>query len=139
MATTRSSSRSTPRRAAGPRVKPRTGTRRPTVPSVRRRQPQQSTGRKILSAIGNAIPAAGAGKAASKAARKPPKGALLLAGAGGLAAAVKNRDKLTGLFGKSKQQADEPAFTEDVTQGSRSPQAATSPNAVSPTSPATGR
>ena len=79
-----------PRRATG---NPRTGfTPRPRPPARRGKQ-QQSKGGGVLSAVMKALPSSGTAKAKASGAKKPG-GLALLAGAGGLAAAVSQRGRI---------------------------------------------
>ncbi len=93
----------TPRRTGQPRRatnNPRTGfTPRPRPPARRGKQQQQSKAGGILSAVTKALPSAGTAKAKAKAKApgKRPGGLALLAGAGGLAAAFTQRNKLKGM------------------------------------------
>ena len=92
-----------PRRATG---NPRTGfTPRPRQPARRGKQ-QQSKGGGMLSAVMKALPSAGTAKAKAKSTGKRPGGLALLAGAGGLAAAFTQRNKLKNMVpgrGQSEQ------------------------------------
>lgn len=98
MPTTASPRRSTPRTPASRRPTPRATARptpraRPSLPLRRKPQPQ-SKGQQILGAVTKALPSA----AAAKKVKPSGKGrnVALLGIAGGLAAAIKNRDKLRG-------------------------------------------
>jgi len=127
---------STPRRAAAGRTarsgqpkrataNPRTGfTPRPI--STRRSQPQKGKAAGLLSAVTSALPSGGQAKTKAKvnarkakakapsAAKRPPALALL-AGAGGLAAALSQRGKLKGLIGGNKT---EPTGTDPIATAS---------------------
>ena len=84
-----------PRRSSARRTTPRTS--RPSLP--RRRKPEpQSNAQKILGAVTKALPSAAAAKKARP--RGKGKNFALLGIAGGRAAAIKNRDKLS--FGKKQ-------------------------------------
>jgi uncharacterized membrane protein len=129
MPTTSSPRRTTSRPTTGRRVTPRsprpttpTRSSRPSFPGRRKAQPQ-SKGQQILGAVTKALPSA----AAAKKAKPTGKGrnVALLGIAGGLAAAIKNRDKLP--FGKKS----EPAVQEPTVAG---PDAVYVPPAVTPQS-----
>ena len=102
-----------PRRATG---NPRTGfTPRPRPPARRGKAQQQSKGAGILSAVMKALPSGGQAKAKAKRAGGGPGGLALLAGAGGLAAAVTQRQKLKGLINRrGGDQAQSATVTEPV-------------------------
>ena len=102
-----------PRRATG---NPRTGfTPRPRPPARRGKPQQQSKGSGILSAVMKAMPSGGQAKAKAKSAGGRPGGLALLAGAGGLAAAVSQRQKLKGLLNrKGGDQAQQGTVTDPV-------------------------
>ena len=80
-------------------------------PSIRRKPQPQSKGQQVLKALTSAVPAGKAAGKAKNAAGKPPKGLLVLGAAGGLAAALKNRKKLSSKLGGSQP---EPMATEPV-------------------------
>jgi hypothetical protein len=85
-----------PRRATG---NARTGfTPRPRQQPARRGKQQPSKGGGVLSAVMKALPSAGTAKAKAKSGGKRPGGLALLAGAGGLAAAVSQRNRLKGML-----------------------------------------
>ena len=90
---------STPRRTGQPRRatgNARTGfTPRPKPPARRGKQQQSKGG--VLSSVMKALPSAGTAKAKAKSGGKRPGGLALLAGAGGLAAAFTQRNKLKGM------------------------------------------
>ena len=117
-----------PRRATG---NPRTGfTPRPRPPARRGKQQQQSKGAGMLSAVMKALPSsasANKAKAKAKAGGKRPGGLALLAGAGGLAAALSQRDKLKGLMNRRGGSDDQMSgtVTEPVTTVSGPDAAAT--------------
>ena len=90
-----------PRRSARPAA-----SRRPSVP--RRRKPQPpSKQQQIVGFVTKALPSAAAAKKVKPSGKG--KNFALLGVAGGLAAAIKNRDKLP--FGKKQQQPPPPAPT----------------------------
>ena len=97
-------SRPSSMRRTTPRARPVPGGRRPSIP--RRRSQPQKTGLQGL--ISKAVPGALGAKATSKAgsSAKKPASMALLAGAAGLA--YKNREKLGGLLGRSKQGEQHP-------------------------------
>ena len=91
---------STPRRTGQPRRatgNPRTGFTPRSKPPARRGKQQQSKGGGVLSSVMKALPSAGTAKAKAKSGGKRPGGLALLAGAGGLAAAFTQRNKLKGM------------------------------------------
>ena len=83
-----------------------------TRPSIRRKPQPQSKGQQVFKALSSALPAGKAAGKAKSAAGKPPKGLLVLGAAGGLAAALKNRSKLTSKFGGGS--TPEPVAAEPV-------------------------
>jgi hypothetical protein len=124
----------TPRRGTTPQAR-RTGQPRKATgnartgftprPSSARRKPakQQSKAAGLLSAVTKALPSGQQAKSKAKAAPKRaggPGGLALLAGAGGLAAALTQRDKLKGLVGGQKNQADTTTVTNPIATASPS-------------------
>jgi hypothetical protein len=109
-----------PRRTGQPRKatnSPRTGfTPRPIT--TRRAQPQKGKAAGLLSAVTSALPSGGQAKAKAKTTKakakaktpnvtaKRPPALALLAGAGGLAAALSQRNKLKGMVGKGGASED---------------------------------
>src|SRR4051812_8531810 len=100
---------------------------RPTTPSLRRRQPQQSGPKKALKAIGGGLPPAAAGKATKKTARagKKPLGLAIVAGAAGLA--FSQRDKIQSKLGGSKDETTTPVTTTPATTTGTGAEYAASP------------
>ena len=87
-------------------------------PSIRRKPQPQSKGQQVLKALTSAVPAGKAAGKAKNAAGKPPKGLLVLGAAGGLAAALKNRKKLSSKLGGGTEPqpvAAEPVVPPSVT------------------------
>ena len=109
----RTPTRSTPRTTGRTTGRPFAGTTSTprSRPSIRRKPQPQSKGQQVLKALTSAVPAGKAAGKAKNAAGKPPKGLLVLGAAGGLAAALKNRKKLSSKLGGSQP---EPMATEPV-------------------------
>ena len=108
----RTPSRPTPRTTGRPTGRFATPTRR-SRPTIRRKPQPQSKGQQALKALTSALPAGQAAGKAKSAAGKPPKGLLVLGAAGGIAAALKNRSKLSSKLGGSGSTPD-PVATEPV-------------------------
>lgn len=128
MPTTSSPRRTASRPSTGRRPTPRgprTTTPTRTRPSLRRKPQPQSKGQQILGAVTKALPSA----AAAKKVKPSGKGrnVALLGIAGGLAAAIKNRDKLRGK--KNETMVQEPVVVQEPAGG---PDAVYVPPTVTP-------
>ncbi len=106
-----------PRRASG---NVRTGFTPRPVGRKPAKQQSKGKGGGLLAAVTKALPSGQQAKAKAKSAPKRPGGLALLAGAGGLAAALTQRDKLKGLVGGQKNQADTTTVTNPIATASPS-------------------